>query len=266
VFWSRNAATDTGRPLPGWGFSSSPLVIDDVVIVAAAGTLAGYDTASGKPRWTGPSYGGSYSSPHRAVIDGVVQVLLLGGPGAISLDPVSGTLLWRHEWESGAIVQPAVTAVGGILINTITAMGGIGIRRLAVTREGAGWKVEERWTSNGLKPYFNDFVVHGTHAYGFDGSILSCIDLTDGKRAWKGGRYGNGQLILLADQDLLLVISEEGELALVRAAPNGFTELARFQALDGKTWNHPVLVGDTLLVRNGEEVAAFRMSLARPRP
>jgi hypothetical protein len=104
--------------------------------------------------------------------------------------------------------------------------------------------------------------VHNGHAYGFDGSILASIDLADGTRTWKGGRYGAGQLILLAEQNLLLVLSELGELALVSATPDGFTEIARAPAIEGKTWNHPVLVGDVLLVRNGEEMAAFR--LARP--
>jgi len=260
VVWSRNAAADTGRELPGWGFTSSPLVIDDVVVVATSGTLAGYDVATGTLRWTGPSLLGSYSSPHRVTIDGVTQVLFLSGSGAASVAPGDGSVLWQHEWPDGGttIVQPAVIAGGDILINTASAMGGLGLRRLRVTR-GSLWTVEERWTSNGLKPYFNDFVVHNGHAIGFDGSILASINLEDGKRDWKGGRYGAGQMLLLPDQDLLVVISEEGDLALVSALPDKYSEIAKVPALDGKTWNHPVLVGDTLLVRNGQEMAAFRL-------
>ena len=262
VVWSRNAATDTGRQIPQWGIASSPLVVDDIVVVAVSGTLAAYDLATGSPRWVGPQHGGSYSSPQLVTLDGVRQILVLSAPGAVSVSPADGKLLWEHTWEGGAIVQPAITADGGVLINAMSMMGGMATRRLAVTRGPGGWTAEERWTSNGLKPYFNDFVVHKGHAFGFDGSILACIDLEDGKRKWKGGRYGNGQLVLLADQDLLLVLSEDGELALVAATPDKFTELARFPALDAKTWNHPVLVGDVLLVRNGQEMVAFRLSLA----
>ena len=124
-----------------------------------------------------------------------------------------------------------------------------------------GWVLEERWTSPQLKAYFSDLVVNDGHAFGFDGRILASIDLEDGKRKWKGGRYGNGQLFLLSAQDLLLVLSEKGELALVEATPDEFNELARFPAIEGKTWNHPGLVGDVLLVRNGEEMVAFRLPL-----
>ena len=255
VVWSRNVAEDTNKKVPFWGFSSSPLIVGDVVIIAAAGQLVAYETATGNRRWLGPTGGGSYSSPHLVTLNGVTQVLMTSDGRLISVSPTDGKQLWQHEWAANTIVQPAVTPDGNVLVTSQEA----GARRLAVAHNSSGWSVEERWTSNGLKPYFNDFVVHKGHAFGFDGRILSCIDLNDGQRKWKGGRYGNGQLVLLPDQDLLLVLSEEGELALVSAATDQFTEIAKFPAINGKTWNHPVLVGDLLLVRNAEEMAAFKL-------
>ncbi len=263
--WSRNAAADLQAKTPMWGFSSSPLVVGEVVIVALGGKLAAYDVATGAPRWTGGGGGLSYSSPHLVTIDGVEQVVFMSGPGTTSFAPATGTVLWEHAWAGGAIVQPALTADGDLLVNIVSMNGGLGLRRVAIAHSAAGWTASERWTSIGLKPYLNDFVLHNGHAYGFDGNILSCIDLQDGARKWKGGRYGNGQMLLLADQDLLLVLSEEGDLALVKATPDQFTEVTRFpQALEGKTWNHPVVVRDVLLVRNDHEMAAFRLSPARP--
>lgn len=260
VIWAHNTSTDSGREVPMWGISSSPLVVNGVVIVSSYGTLVGYDADSGTLRWVGPKHGGSYSSPHLMTADGVTQVVILSAPGVVSVNPADGTLLWEHKWEGGAIVQPGITDEGDILINAMAATGGLGTRRLSVKRDATAWKVEERWTSNGLKPYFNDMVIHKGHAYGFDGNILSSINLADGKRAWKGGRYGNGQMLLIADQDVLLVLSEDGELALVSATPDQFKEIARFPVFSAKTWNHPVLIGSTLLIRNGEEMAAFRLS------
>ncbi len=263
VVWSRNAAVDTGATNPGWGFAGSPRVFNDMVIVAASGRLAAYDVNTGKPRWFGPKNGAGYSSPHLVTMDGVAQILLLRGSRSTSVAPKDGTVLWEHIGQPGvSIVQPALAGNGDTLIAAGDAMGGFGIRRIAVAHGPAGWTLQERWMSRGLKPYFNDFVVHKGHAFGFDGSILACIDLEDGQRKWKGGRYGSGQLVLLPDQDLLLVLSEHGDLALVKATPDQFTEVTRFKAIEGKTWNHPVLVGDVLLVRNGEEMVAFRLPLA----
>lgn len=259
VAWSRNAASDTGAKLPGWGFSSSPLVVGDVVIVATAGGLAAYDIASGDLRWLVPSRGGSYSSPHFMTIDGVAQVLLMAGRGAASFAPADGALLWEYAWVGDPIVQPAQIAGGDLLITTAGATGALGLRRIAVSQASGKWNVEERWTTTGLRPYFNDFVIHKGHAYGFDGFILACIELEQGQRKWKGGRYGNGQLVLLSDQNLLIVLAEKGGLALVSATPDQFKELGRVPAIEGKTWNHPVLVGDVLLLRNSQEMVAFRL-------
>ena len=258
--WSRNVGADAEKKTPMWGFSSSPLVSAGMVIVAAAGRLAAYDLATGKPRWLGPNGGGGYSSPQTATIGGVEQILFQSGTGAMGINPADGKVLWEYAWEGTPIVQPAVIAGGDVLVTSGDMMGGMGMRRIAVSQRSGIWTVQERWTSTGLKPYFNDFVVHKGHAFGFDGRILSCIDVADGTRKWKGGRFGQGQLVLLPDQDLLLVISEEGELGLVGATPDKFNEVARFKAIEGKTWNHPVLVGDVLLVRNDQEMAAFRLT------
>jgi outer membrane protein assembly factor BamB len=266
VVWSRNVAADSDRKVPDWGFSSSPLLVGDLVIIAAEGKLAAYDVASGAPRWFGPNGGLGYSSPQLTTIDGVPQVLLLNGGGATSVAPADGLKLWDQQWSGGAaaapIVQPASMGDGDLLI--ADGQGG-GIRRVAIVNGEGGWTVAERWKTTGLKPLFNDFVVHKGRAFGFDGSILACIDLADGQRCWKGGRYGSGQLVLLPDQDLLLVLSEDGDVALVAAVTDGFREIARFKAIDGKTWNHPVVVGDILLVRNGEEMAAFKLPVAPAR-
>jgi outer membrane protein assembly factor BamB len=262
VLWSRNAASDAGKKIPGWGFASSPLVVNDMVAVAAAGKLVAYDLATGAPRWLGPDGGDGYSSPELVTIGGVAQIVLMSETGATGVAPADGKLLWKYAWKSDTrIMQPVVTADGDLVITAGDAMGGVGMRRIAIARGPAGWTAEERWTSAGLKPSFNDSVVDNGYVFGFNGGILACIDVKDGTRKWKGGRYGNGQLVLLRDQDLLLVISEEGELALVKATPDQFTELAHFPALEGKTWNHPVVAGDRLLVRNGAEMVAFRLSL-----
>jgi hypothetical protein len=259
--WSRDAAADTGAKAPMWGFAGSPLVAGGLVVVAASGRLVAYDLESGEPRWT-QVRGGSYSSPHLATLAGVRQVVLLSSSGASGVALEDGALLWEYAWDGVPMLQPAQTPEGDLLVTTGGMAGGEGTRRIAVTRGDSGFKVEERWASRGLKGYFNDFVVHEGHAYGFDNNILAAIDLSNGQRAWKGGRYGQGQLVLLPEQDLLLVLSEDGELALVKAAPDRFSELARVPALEGKTWNHPVVVGDRLLVRNGQEMAAFRLARA----
>jgi outer membrane protein assembly factor BamB len=262
VIWSRNAGTDSNTKIPDWGFSASPVLIDDMVIVAVAGTLVAYDRETGAPQWIGPDGGPGYSSPHVVTIDGVSQIILLDAKGATSVSPTTGARLWDVTVTTGGmaapIVQPAMTADGDVLISAGDTSG---LHRFTVANSAGSWSATSRWSTNGLKPYFNDFVVHKGHAYGFDGSMLACIDVVDGKRKWKGGRYGNGQLVLLPDQDLLLVVTEEGELALASATTDKFTELARVPAITGKTWNHPVLAGDVLLVRNGEEMAAFRLAV-----
>ncbi len=264
VIWSRDATSDVEvklPPLAAWyGFSNSPLIVDSLVVISVSGALVAYDADSGEPRWTRPQETNTYSSPHLLTIDNVRQILLMADGGATSVSPADGALLWEHKWSTYVrIAQPALMANGDLVLS---AGEGNGLRRISISQEGGAWKVEERWTSNRLKPYHSDFVVHNGHAYGFDGNILACVDLEDGKRKWKGGRYGAGQVVIHAEQNVLMALSENGELVLVEATAENFNELARFPAIEGKTWNHPALADDILLVRNAKEMAAFRLSVA----
>ena len=122
-----------------------------------------------------------------------------------------------------------------------------------------GWAATQPWASMQLKPSFNDFVVYRGFVYGFDGAAFCCVDLGTGERRWRKGRYGNGQVLLLADQGVLLVVSDRGEAVLVAADPERHEELGRFQAVKGKTWNHPVIAHGRLYVRNAEEMACYEL-------
>jgi outer membrane protein assembly factor BamB len=256
VVWSRNVATETNTKTPIWAFSGSPLLMNDMVIVPIAGSLIACDTTTGKQRWFVSAGGDCYSSPQLLTISGIQQILFLNESGLISIDPNSGKILWKYANKGNPILQPTLTPNGDILISTNPFKG---LLCITAFKENAGWKIKERWTSV-FKPNHNDLVVHKGYVYGLDGSGIQCVDVNTGERKWKGTRYG-GQIILLADEDVLLVLSEKGEVALVSATPEQFKELARIPAIKGKTWNHPVLTGDVLVVRNSEEMVAFKLPL-----
>jgi hypothetical protein len=142
----------------------------------------------------------------------------------------------------------------------VAALGGLGCSLIEVSKSGEHWSAATKWESKSLKPEFPDFVVHKGFAYGFDVGIFCCINLADGKRSWKEGRYGRGQVVLLADQELLLVSTETGQLVLLAADPNAHKELGSFQAIEGKTWNYPVVRGNRVYVRNAQEMACYGLT------
>lgn len=269
LIWSRDIVKDSGASLPTWGFSSSPFVVDGVATVFAGGpdgkSVLGYDVETGEPAWQAGEGKSSYCSMQPARLDGVEQLLMATEQGLAAFQPQGGEVLWNHAWDINGIqrvVQPAILNETDVLLGSPF---GEGLRRIHVSKQDDKWDSQEVWTTKDISPYYNDFVVHGDHLYGFDGAFFTCVSLEDGKRQWKARGYGNGQVLLLADQGLLLVLSETGTVALVEAKPKKRREVASFQAIEGKTWNHPVIAHGKLFVRNGEEAACFQLGLTEPK-
>jgi outer membrane protein assembly factor BamB len=223
-----------------------------------------YNAATDRFAWAAGDAELSYCSLQLTTIDGVEQAVITSGHGMTAFDPSDGTVLWNHDWlieKAARCVQPGVIADGDLLLGTGF---GNGTRRVKITREGDKWKDKEVWTTRAFNPYFNDFVVHDNHLYGFNNDVFTCVNLDKGKVQWKERGYGCGQVLLLQDQKLLLVVSEQGEVALLEANPEEQKELAKFQAIEGKTWNHPVVAHGRLYVRNGVEAACYQLPEPNP--
>lgn len=262
IQWQTDLREVAQRKPPTWGFSSSPLVVDSLVIVHAGGsdelgTIA-FDMASGNMVWSVAAGSDSYASPQICKVGGDEFVTILTNNGADFIDASSGEIKLAYRWKIGGYrcLQPRVVGENLVLIPS-DATTGTQLIRLAYDEDTL--TAEAVWTSRNMKPDFNDLVTFEGHAYGFDGTIFACVDLETGERNWKRGRYGKGQVLLIRDAGLLLVASERGQLILLKADPTAHEEIASIDAIAGKTWNHPVLVGDRLYIRNATEAACFQL-------
>ncbi len=262
IIWKSEVMEDIGVKLPEWGFASSPLVTDKLVIVFAGGrdgkSVAAYDRESGALAWCAGDGKTGYSSGQLVSLDGVAQVLMNSNSGVQSFVPDTGEVLWQHEWKvkgNPRVVQPLMADANSVLLGTAAGMG---TRSLRIQKEEESWQVEEQWTTRGFRPYFNDFVLHNGYCYGFDGNRLTCINAATGERRWRGGSSG-GQVLLVADIDALVVLTEKGRVMLVQAQPDSYKKLGEFAAVKGKTWNHPVIAYGKLFVRNDREAVCFEL-------
>ena len=252
-----------------WGRSSSPLVIDDKLIIPLGGaapkltTLICFEAATGKELWRSGSEQVSYASPTLVVLRGVPQIVSVNNDSVSSHRIDDGVVLWETSWPGASngpanVSQPVAIDSERVLLSKAY---GSGAKMLKVNK-GADdqWTVETLWENPSvLKTKFTNIVVHEGYAYGLSDGILECVDMATGDRNWKSKRYRHGQIMLVGDQ--LLVVAEDGSVALGRANREKFVESYRFQAIEGMTWNNPALVGDLLLVRNGEQAACYRLPL-----
>jgi outer membrane protein assembly factor BamB len=258
TLWRTDILADAGTQNIEFGMSASPLVVDNTVVVLPGGangqSVVAYDRQSGKRVWGALDDRASYSSPMLVTLAGVRQILTFTATRLVGLSPENGKLLWELPWRTvNQASQPLIAGPDRVFISTGS---GTDAAMLQVAAGADGQlAARELWRTNRMNNNFSSSVVHDGFIYGLDGSILACVDASTGELKWKGGRYGSGQVMLVSGH--LIVLTEQGELALVRADPKAHQEITRFPAIEGKTWNHPAMSDGILLIRNIEEMAAF---------
>lgn len=261
--WTHDIIKENNASVPQWGKSCSPLVVDNVVVVSAGGkkgrSLVAYDKESGEIVWHAGDQESSYASPRLMELAGQRQIVMVNKQSVTGHAPDDGHILWQFTWPGHEPKVPDAVAVDDRHV-FISAGYGLGCKLLEMPGSKGG-KPQALWESNKLKPKFTNVLIRDGHVYGLDdGRTLNCLSLKDGKVRWRGGRYGHGQILLV--NDILLVQAESGEVALVELSPERFKEIARFAALDGQTWNNPVVAGRLLLVRNATEAACYELPAA----
>ncbi len=259
IVWAKNIAADNGGSLPDYGLASSPLIVDDKIILQPDISVVCYNKHDGKRIWKSLDSQMGYASPILMTICGERQVVVCGRPYTYGLRLEDGAERWRSLWHiinnERPITQPAVLASNRFFLSAAYMTG---CAAFEVNRTNDTFTAHELWRNRSLKTKFASSVVWQGYVYGFDEDILVCLDAQTGERKWKDGRYGYGQLLLASGH--LVVQCADGSLALLKATPESWQEVARFPALHGKTWNVPAISGGRLLVRNGAEMACYDLS------
>lgn len=262
VIWGKNILTDNQAQNLPWAMAASPLIVDDKVIVLPGGTsgksVVAYNKLTGAPVWRVLDDRQAYVSPMLVTMAGKRQIMVVSAKRVVGLAPEDGSLLWSHPWETDMginVSQPIIVDKNRFFISSGY---GKGAALIEITANGNTFAARTIWENINMKNKFNSSVLHEGYVYGLDEGILTCIDVNTGERKWKGGRYGYGQVLLASGH--LIVIGDSGELVLVRATPQQHSEIARFAALEGKTWNYPALAGGRLLVRNATQMACYNIA------
>ncbi len=271
LIWRRDTLEDPQKSNLLWGMAGSPLLVDGLAIVTPGGApgraVMAFNSQDGSLAWSNGDDDAAYASPALVELGGTRQLLSFNGVGLRGYDE-RGKELWIYPWLTQGeeqrvnVAQPIVVAPSGLdtqFAGYVVVSSGydVGAALLKVEQSGGTWRVSEVWKSRDLKSKMSNFVVRNQFIYGLDNGIMACLSLQNGKRRWKQGRYGHGQMLLV--DDLVLIQTESGEVVLVEATPDEHRELARLDALHDKTWNHAALAGNILVVRNDREAAAFEL-------
>lgn len=259
VVWKKPLRSEMGARPPAEGNSAAVLVEGErlyAVVGGASGrSAAAFDRSSGRLLWSALDDRASYSSPAAIGVAGRRQVLFLTATHLRALAPSTGALLWSYDWPTPDGVNAATPLRVPPDDVFVSSGNGQGAALLRVPGAAGATAPLELWRNKAMKNHFNNSVLHAATLYGFDGFLLKAVDAASGRTAWAERGFGEGSLIAAADH--LIVLGEEGELALLRADPARADVRARLQVLNGRSCTPPSLAGGRLYLRNARELVAL---------
>lgn len=250
LLWQKNLTKELGLKVPQWGFSASPVLSGDELVLNY-GLVCAFDAQSGALRWkTEKSYGDAYSTPVECSAGGKPALAVFGGTGLVLLARENGKELSFTPWKT----QYDVNAMTPVVLGQRLFISS-GYDKGCALVDLAGSTPQILWENRVMRNQMGGALPWKDHLYGFDDKVLKCMDLS-GKERW--GQRGLGLGALSIADGKLLIASEDGELVIAEADPSGFKELARRPAVEpGNCWTVPVLANGIIYVRNhaGELVA-----------
>jgi len=241
-----------------WGTSFSPLVDGNLVYINPGGpggkSLVALDKATGAVHWQSLDDAAGYSSPILTEIAGLRQIVFFTETGLVAVTPDQGKLLWRYPWKTDFGANIATPIVAGDYVY-ISSGYGKGCALVKVEKTDNGLAANLVYKNKKMKTHFSTCVLYQDHLYGFDDTILTCLNFRTGEVAWKERGFDKGS-VTLADGDLV-ILGEYGQLALAQATPAGYHEKSRFVFSTSRCWTVPVIAEGRLYVRNEEKIACY---------
>jgi len=257
--WHVHVVREHGGVVPYWGYSESPLIVGDRVLVNVGGrgaSIVAFNKADGAVLWRAESDEAGYSSAMLVRTGSLAQAVFFTGRRALAVDPRDGRLLWSYDRVSNRTANIATPIVRGTQV-FLSSDYGTGAALLQVRAAGHIANAEEVYFTRDMRNHHASSVLVGEHLYGFSGSILTAMRFASGDVAWRDRSVGKGSVI--AADNRLYLYSEGGVAGLAEASPDGYREHGRFRIPQGDlpTWSHPIITGGRLILRDQDTVYAF---------
>lgn len=261
TIWHVNLSAQFGGGRPGWGYSESPLITGNLVIVTPGGnggTLLALNKENGEVVWQSDEYKerAHYSSPTLAKINGVDQVVQFSNQAVFGMDVKSGKPLWRYTAPANGTANCCAPIVDGNLVFASSGYGtGGGLAK--VTLSGSVQVAEEVYFEKKMACHHGGIVKVGDHMYSCSAGSLICMEFVTGKITWQARGAGKGS-ICFAD-GMLYMLGEGHTVALAQATPEGYTESGRFkiESHGRPAWAHPIVTGGVLYIRDQGSLTAY---------